>query len=117
RTRTAQHVHADRAAGPLVHCRQLRPMPHLLEISWPADQGLRGRPGALAPKRFRNSEDCRQHPPSRVRVPEADLALSYAALTDVGLMSERECAEETTCRSSQDSTNWRQCRRSRLTTK
>ncbi len=35
------------AAGPLVHRRQLRPMPHLLEVSRPADQGLRGRSAAL----------------------------------------------------------------------
>ena len=48
----AQHVHAHRAAGPLVHRRQFRPMPHLLEVSRPADQGLRGRP---APPKSRPS--------------------------------------------------------------
>jgi len=47
-TRIAQHVHANCAAGPLVHRGQLRPMPHLLEISWPTDQRLRGRPSALS---------------------------------------------------------------------
>src|SRR5262249_33195350 len=46
-TRIAQHVHANRAAGPLVHRRQLRAMPHLLEISRPTDQGLRSGPLAL----------------------------------------------------------------------
>src|SRR6266481_7737691 len=47
-TRTAQHVRANRPTGPLVHRGQLRPMPHLLEISQPADQGLRGGPVALS---------------------------------------------------------------------
>ena len=39
------------AAGPLVHRRQLRPVPHLLEVSRPADQGLRGRAAAPGPRR------------------------------------------------------------------
>ncbi len=39
--RAAQHVHAHPAARPVVHRRQLRPVPHLLEVSRPADQGER----------------------------------------------------------------------------
>src|SRR5262249_49003156 len=31
-------------AGTLVYRRQFRPMPHLLQVSRPADKGLRGRP-------------------------------------------------------------------------
>ena len=37
----AQHVHAQRPAWPLVHRRQPRPVPHLLQASRPADQGVR----------------------------------------------------------------------------
>src|SRR5262249_21229982 len=40
--------HANGAAGPMVHRGQLRPMPHLLEVSRPADQSLRARPDALS---------------------------------------------------------------------
>jgi putative flavoprotein involved in K+ transport len=36
-TGIAQHVRAHRPTGPLVHRGQLRPMPHLLEISRPPD--------------------------------------------------------------------------------
>ncbi len=39
-TGAAQHVRAHGAAGPLVHCRQLCPVPHLFEVSRAADQGL-----------------------------------------------------------------------------
>ena len=37
----SQHVHAHATARAVVHRRQLRPMPHLFQISRPADQGLR----------------------------------------------------------------------------
>ena len=40
RTGAAQHVQAHAAAGPVVHRRQLRAMPHLFEISRAADQGV-----------------------------------------------------------------------------
>ena len=48
RTGVAQHVHAHRAAGPLVHRRQFCPMPHLLQISRPADKGPRNWFAALS---------------------------------------------------------------------
>ena len=38
-----QHVDPDPPARPLVHRRQLRPMPNLFQISGTSDQGLRGR--------------------------------------------------------------------------
>ncbi len=49
RAGAAQHVHAHGAAGPLVHRRQFCPMPYLLEVSRPADQGLRSGPSPLSP--------------------------------------------------------------------
>ncbi|MCW5620518.1 MAG: NAD(P)/FAD-dependent oxidoreductase [Burkholderiales bacterium] len=42
RRRAAQHVEAHGAARSVVHCRQSRAMPHLLEVPGLADQGLRG---------------------------------------------------------------------------
>ena len=46
RARAAQHVCPDSPARPLVHRRQLCSVPHLFEIPWAADQGVRGGPAA-----------------------------------------------------------------------
>ena len=65
-TAAQQHVAAHRAAGTVVHCRQLRAMPHLFQIPGAAvDQGAR-EVGQIGARRMRKGQ------PDQVPAPETE---------------------------------------------